>query len=1205
MKSSPCVTIITPSFNQGAFLATTLESVAGQSYPHKEHIVVDPGSTDESLTIIRKWLSEGNNRRALLGLDKSQTNAINLGVENASGNILCWLNSDDCYFDESVLEEVAGIFAREPGVDVVYGRGWFVDPGGAKLKDAYINVDDRDLEPSFLTSIGILQPATFVRKEAWLRAGPVDENMQFSFDYEFWVRLLKTGSLFRFLDRNLAKAIIHTDAKTMAGRLQSLEECVQTTVRHYGFAPKEWLQRLADKELNDNDGILKSADENNPALQVATEQKFLMRNADNTSAGRLLSLAHLKQATGSLASWRGNRVAPLHIVTCFDAPYFHSGLTLLSQLCRHGHADTPKYVFDLGLTPEQRKLLDRVKNTYVLSFDAYRKSYQDWYFDPKSYVYKILALHHLMHVARAGEIVLWIDAGVAPIADLEPVVRTIERDGVLFVDHDDRPGWPFYNVCFTSDAFIRKVKPSLKAMLAPHLCSCVMGYKRSHNQEQLFKEALVLSLDPEISLGDKHPQDPVKKHGSSTTEKHAFQKMWQDSSQSACDRLAELRRIYGYLGHRQDQSIFSYLAAKYGVKLQSTKEFCLGSDHSSKLSKENWDCKGFNKDLVLQVGRFEQYAPAITAHHRGSVISYADLIFEPPEAGDLILFGTYADTEAVKRLSAGAYHTMALNLGYRRWQSLRKSPDFFACCTSAKVLAECQQSITNYIHGEVECGSETVFAVGDTLLDKLDSKSRARCLNIDALARGFSKAANVTDPFVRLLLCCQLLGYKQIHLVGFDHLFSTEEKGGLLDAMHHACIGDAVNHSDGKTVIFHRSEALRRNSYRFRQTFPQDCYTTSEELSRSLPRRESPQSAPATDVLPAAQTDLLLGPYSREQSAHFDETDAVAAFLDRKVKTGTMIDVGAHHGYALAHFLEKGWKVWAFEPDATNRATLEALLSARPNASNVTLDTRCVSNKSASNLPFYQSDESTGISGLSAFRNSHREAQRVDSVSLSDFFKGHEMPEVAFLKVDTEGHDLFVLQGFPWERNRPKVIECEFEDLKTKPLGYTTKDMADFLVGKGYTVYVSEWHPILRYGQRHDWHRLQRYPCELACADAWGNLLAFHHAPNANELVSAFRSVLTLHGCVGASSELSAATHQQFFPMIRDSLRSLKQHDISLAAANRSLRQGSAVKALAIYLTLHKTTPFAVYANNAVFAANRLGLRDVRSIKELEMLSCP
>jgi FkbM family methyltransferase len=240
---------------------------------------------------------------------------------------------------------------------------------------------------------------------------------------------------------------------------------------------------------------------------------------------------------------------------------------------------------------------------------------------------------------------------------------------------------------------------------------------------------------------------------------------------------------------------------------------------------------------------------------------------------------------------------------------------------------------------------------------------------------------------------------------------------------------------------------------------------------------------------------------------YYDETDAVAAYLPPKAQ-GTMVDVGAHTGSALASFLESGWKIWAFEPDHKNRSKLLERLAAHKNRDLVTLDTRCVSHTSQKNLPFFQSGESTGISGLSAFRDTHVEAQRVDTVSLSDYFAEKEMPAVDFLKIDTEGHDLFVLQGFPWERNRPRVIECEFEDLKSKPLGYSTKDMADFLVGKGYTVYVSEWHPILKYGQRHDWHRLQKYPCDLACYEAWGNLLAFSEPPDEAKLVAAIKSVL-------------------------------------------------------------------------------------------------
>lgn len=112
--------------------------------------------------------------------------------------------------------------------------------------------------------------------------------------------------------------------------------------------------------------------------------------------------------------------------------------------------------------------------------------------------------------------------------------------------------------------------------------------------------------------------------------------------------------------------------------------------------------------------------------------------------------------------------------------------------------------------------------------------------------------------------------------------------------------------------------------------------------------------------------------------------------------------------------------------------------------------------------------------------------------TLAVLIREQALEAIDFLKIDTEGYDLFVLQGFPWESGvRPGAIVCEFEDAKTLNLGYSFHDMAGFLVDRGYRVWVSEWHPVLRYGVRHDWRSLARYPCELGADDAWGNLLAF------------------------------------------------------------------------------------------------------------------
>jgi hypothetical protein len=82
------------------------------------------------------------------------------------------------------------------------------------------------------------------------------------------------------------------------------------------------------------------------------------------------------------------------------------------------------------------------------------------------------------------------------------------------------------------------------------------------------------------------------------------------------------------------------------------------------------------------------------------------------------------------------------------------------------------------------------------------------------------------------------------------------------------------------------------------------------------------------------------------------------------------------------------------------------------------------------------------------------------------------------------------LRGYPWDRSKPRVIVCEFEDAKTRPLGYDYHDLAGFLVARGYRLIVSEWRPIVRYGVQHRWRRFAEYPCELTESAAWGNLIA-------------------------------------------------------------------------------------------------------------------
>jgi FkbM family methyltransferase len=237
--------------------------------------------------------------------------------------------------------------------------------------------------------------------------------------------------------------------------------------------------------------------------------------------------------------------------------------------------------------------------------------------------------------------------------------------------------------------------------------------------------------------------------------------------------------------------------------------------------------------------------------------------------------------------------------------------------------------------------------------------------------------------------------------------------------------------------------------------------------------------------------------YKRDLHAQFDESQFVYELIHKQIVHPVMIDVGAHQGGSLDPFAKKGWRIYAFEPDPDNRKKLLMKTNGFPL---VYIDSRAVTDKVIKSTPFYSSKESTGISCLNPFRETHQEVCRVSTTTLSAFCKEQNITSVDFLKIDTEGHDLMVLKGFPWDSINPKIILCEFENRKTVPLCYDFHKLAQFLIDKGYTVLVSEWHPIIRYGIKHDWCNLLLYPCQLTNSDSWGNLIAFNEIPDIDKV---------------------------------------------------------------------------------------------------------
>jgi len=244
---------------------------------------------------------------------------------------------------------------------------------------------------------------------------------------------------------------------------------------------------------------------------------------------------------------------------------------------------------------------------------------------------------------------------------------------------------------------------------------------------------------------------------------------------------------------------------------------------------------------------------------------------------------------------------------------------------------------------------------------------------------------------------------------------------------------------------------------------------------------------------------------SRSEQAHVDETEVVATMLSQR--TGAefkMLDVGAHFGTSASYFHKLGWTIHCFEPDPSNRERLQKKFE---NERNVVIDPRAVSDQPATGVEFFTSEQSTGISGLHAFHESHAQSGRVDITTVEQIIEARALSRIDFLKIDVEGFDLNVLKGVPWDTLNPDVIECEFEDAKTVRLGHRWEDIANYLGDRGYSVYVSEWHPIIRYGIPHDWRRVFRYPGPDMPNDAWGNLLAFKSDPGIAAVQAAFEKV--------------------------------------------------------------------------------------------------
>ena len=233
----PRISIITPTFNRAEFLEQAIRSALLQGYPNLQYIVIDGGSTDGSIEIIKKyepwidyWVSEK---------DRGQSHAINKGMEKADGELLSWINSDDLY-QPNALKAVAEEYLVDSSAGLIFGDARYLDQqgnlGGSPNLPTQLDYD------SLIRSWGpvwIFQPASFFSSQAWERCGHLDESLELCMDTDLFLKIAKAGFTIRRVEPVLAHAIYHPSAKTTAMREYQAVEHVLVLLGRHGMAAEE------------------------------------------------------------------------------------------------------------------------------------------------------------------------------------------------------------------------------------------------------------------------------------------------------------------------------------------------------------------------------------------------------------------------------------------------------------------------------------------------------------------------------------------------------------------------------------------------------------------------------------------------------------------------------------------------------------------------------------------------------------------------------------------------------------------------------------------------------------------------------------------------------------------------------------------------------------------------------------------------------
>ncbi|MBI5281415.1 MAG: glycosyltransferase [Candidatus Solibacter usitatus] len=282
--------MLTPAFRMARFLPEAVDSVLAQDVQCLEYTVLDGGSDDGTVELLRSYGTRVSWRSEK---DAGAADALRRGFAESNGSILGWLNADDILLP-GALGSVLAAFQAHPGAVAVYSGGWWVEEDGRRLKPYPVSAE---AAAQLGRECLICQPACFFRADAYRACGGIDASLRSAFDYELWMRLSRLGA-FLHVPGEWALSRMHASNKSLGNRGEVFREAMEALDRHYDYVPFQWVYASLLHERDNRDQFF---EELRPSLAAYARSlpAGLLRNRHHP-------LCYIKE-WGSQMSWAGLR----------------------------------------------------------------------------------------------------------------------------------------------------------------------------------------------------------------------------------------------------------------------------------------------------------------------------------------------------------------------------------------------------------------------------------------------------------------------------------------------------------------------------------------------------------------------------------------------------------------------------------------------------------------------------------------------------------------------------------------------------------------------------------------------------------------------------------------------------------------------------------------------------------------------------------